>query len=121
MQSNAGASHACRKVGLSRIVESGRLLGQKPMLILDDIGTESECVAVHTRQACQAFRRELGRNHVNDELPSRWTGRQCKHEVSSLFGKAVSDGQHRSPHLPEVTRSEERRVGKECRSRWAPY
>ena len=22
---------------------------------------------------------------------------------------------------PEVTRSEERRVGKECRSRWSPY
>src|SRR3712207_2888754 len=24
-------------------------------------------------------------------------------------------------HLSEVTRSEERRVGKECRSRWSPY
>src|SRR5258708_39680077 len=26
-----------------------------------------------------------------------------------------------SPKDPEVTRSEERRVGKECRSRWSPY
>src|SRR3989441_12476850 len=25
------------------------------------------------------------------------------------------------PMLPEVIRSEERRVGKECRSRWSPY
>src|SRR5256885_8880108 len=25
------------------------------------------------------------------------------------------------PHLPERERSEERRVGKECRSRWSPY
>ena len=24
-------------------------------------------------------------------------------------------------HLPALTRSEERRVGKECRSRWSPY
>ena len=24
-------------------------------------------------------------------------------------------------HLPTVLRSEERRVGKECRSRWSPY
>src|SRR5256886_8111297 len=26
-----------------------------------------------------------------------------------------------SPRLPETARSEERRVGKECRSRWSPY
>ena len=26
-----------------------------------------------------------------------------------------------SPDLPAVLRSEERRVGKECRSRWSPY
>ena len=25
------------------------------------------------------------------------------------------------PHLREQLRSEERRVGKECRSRWSPY
>ena len=28
---------------------------------------------------------------------------------------------HRHPHRPKLTRSEERRVGKECRSRWSPY
>src|SRR5438093_12175155 len=27
----------------------------------------------------------------------------------------------REDHGPDVSRSEERRVGKECRSRWAPY
>src|SRR5688572_31429718 len=27
----------------------------------------------------------------------------------------------RLPNLSEVARSEERRVGKECRSRWSPY
>ena len=32
--------------------------------------------------------------------------------VSNDFAKAI---------LPKLTRSEERRVGKECRSRWSPY
>ena len=30
-------------------------------------------------------------------------------------------GQVGSAYLPATTRSEERRVGKECRSRWSPY
>src|SRR5260370_27939803 len=32
------------------------------------------------------------------------------------------DGMERlSPRIPPLLRSEERRVGKECRSRWSPY
>src|SRR2546425_11429017 len=37
--------------------------------------------------------------------------------ITSLFRKIVS----LSPTLPDELRSEERRVGKECRSRWSPY
>ena len=37
-----------------------------------------------------------------------------KDAVSNLVGKVVVE-------LEELTRSEERRVGKECRSRWSPY
>src|SRR5260221_8679060 len=37
--------------------------------------------------------------------------------VQSLLGVAQLGGIHLDPHL----RSEERRVGKECRSRWSPY
>src|SRR5690554_8078395 len=33
----------------------------------------------------------------------------------------LTDNQHRSKHKPNLDRSEERRVGKECRSRWSPY
>ena len=33
----------------------------------------------------------------------------------ALFANIVA------PHAPNLTRSEERRVGKECRSRWSPY
>ena len=32
-----------------------------------------------------------------------------------------SDIQSQEKNSPEETRSEERRVGKECRSRWSPY
>ena len=32
-----------------------------------------------------------------------------------------SDDQRQSSHFNPLTRSEERRVGKECRSRWSPY
>ena len=35
-------------------------------------------------------------------------------------GAEVKDGKV-SPLLEELCRSEERRVGKECRSRWSPY
>ena len=37
-------------------------------------------------------------------------------ELASAFEKAGYD-----PEYGKVTRSEERRVGKECRSRWSPY
>ena len=35
--------------------------------------------------------------------------------------KVIEDGQWLNDTLPYGTRSEERRVGKECRSRWSPY
>ena len=38
--------------------------------------------------------------------------------VSKLTGKKVSTG---TPKNRRITRSEERRVGKECRYRWSPY
>ena len=45
------------------------------------------------------------------------------------FARAVSDetfdlaklAEHMSKHNSPYSRSEERRVGKECRSRWSPY
>jgi len=38
-------------------------------------------------------------------------------EASLKIGQAIQ----KTPPLPWVLRSEERRVGKECRSRWSPY
>ena len=46
--------------------------------------------------------------------PERWTGR---------MPAALRDKAPRTIKLPDSgdARSEERRVGKECRSRWSPY
>ena len=47
----------------------------------------------------------------------------CEVYVSpgSRFDKKQGDNENRYYHLILLARSEERRVGKECRSRWSPY
>ena len=47
------------------------------------------------------------------------SGSPRKNKVTHNMLKAVLDGAGRSCEI--VWRSEERRVGKECRSRWSPY
>ena len=42
--------------------------------------------------------------------------RSCVHDIEFDFVRR--DGRH---DVQDVIRSEERRVGKECRSRWSPY
>src|SRR5258707_15523288 len=44
----------------------------------------------------------------------RWIALEC---VRRGFGECRIDANY----VPDVLRSEERRVGKECRSRWSPY
>src|SRR2546430_10829043 len=41
-------------------------------------------------------------------------------EIEKLLGRPVKV-EHSEPRALDVPRSEERRVGKECRSRWSPY
>ena len=43
---------------------------------------------------------------------------QEKHKVSDECQKLIDEGQS---YIRHIRRSEERRVGKECRSRWSPY
>ena len=40
---------------------------------------------------------------------------------NALFARGLERLHLRKPDSSEVLRSEERRVGKECRSRWSPY
>src|SRR5256885_15278124 len=53
---------------------------------------------------------ELGQRHLA-ELENAWTGGRHALESLELAGAGS----------PGEKRSEERRVGKECRSRWSPY
>ena len=45
-------------------------------------------------------------------------GHPTFHNVTEQLKKAFADSEIKNRQL---TRSEERRVGKECRSRWSPY
>ena len=42
-------------------------------------------------------------------------------ETGAAFWKLLVQGKPSQWHEPPSWRSEERRVGKECRSRWSPY
>jgi len=67
------------------------------------------------RAARSVLRRDVdvGLGTVNSELKECLTERE--NDLSQLVG---SGGVH---HFIRLKRSEERRVGKECRSRWSPY
>src|SRR5258708_33003115 len=49
----------------------------------------------------------------------KWIGLNGKHDAPAWTGRERDTLSHRL--LPMMGRSEERRVGKECRSRWSPY
>ena len=55
-----------------------------------------------------------GEDTITPELP--WEGEMDKFTINSKEGIHLND-----PQEDAGTRSEERRVGKECRSRWSPY
>ena len=56
---------------------------------------------------------------IRDELRLRAArnGRSVEDEVRVI----LRDASQHSPSFAAAVRSEERRVGKECRSRWSPY
>ena len=49
----------------------------------------------------------------------KWVGRSCWSECDTHTHTQTHTQAH--THTQTLTRSEERRVGKECRSRWSPY
>ena len=61
---------------------------------------------------CPACRADLGQTVVIPKLEGRW----CE-----SCGSLIPDGAETCPNCGFLLRSEERRVGKECRSRWSPY
>ena len=53
--------------------------------------------------------------------PTEDSSEQIRRAASSLVLLLTGAPCVGSPPSPEASRSEERRVGKECRSRWSPY
>src|SRR5258708_16842385 len=60
----------------------------------------------------QARINQIGR----DAIPAKWIA-----NVLTLFVRIPSSGEWVVDLTGKTARSEERRVGKECRSRWSPY
>ena len=66
---------------------------------------------------------------IDTWAPIGWTPSDVGWQDDEPFGSVLGDPLMGSPLFdvsafdaaPELTRSEERRVGKECRSRWSPY
>ena len=54
-----------------------------------------------------------------EEMPTRPTANAIFREARKIFGDINII--NRDENDIEFSRSEERRVGKECRSRWSPY
>src|SRR5256885_15711789 len=78
--------------------------------------------AKRTRLARDKTRQEeICRIFVVDHEDARWTDTGL---VRTLVGHQLKKKgcvESKTPPATKSTRSEERRVGKECRSRWSPY
>src|ERR1051325_5102645 len=68
-------------------------------------------------QSVQDFFEQRGRNFPAEFDDTDLAGQ----DEFNLSGNDLFIEAHRGHQLPALTRSEERRVGKECRSRWSPY
>src|SRR2546427_11797141 len=58
---------------------------------------------------------------VNPQARNNWPHPPEAGDASSTAAKTVSQPPRLRVDAVELQRSEERRVGKECRSRWSPY
>src|SRR5256885_2485029 len=87
------------------------------------IGRRQDNDAVKTRDAITAIGRQCELILADCAKPEDCT--RCVRETESKLGPVDvlvhSAGGPVNGGLFDLTRSEERRVGKECRSRWSPY
>src|SRR5258706_1781786 len=105
---------------------------------LERVGTSCDCFFFSSRRRHTRLVSDWSSDVCSSDLISSWPGKSAKrvfaldvpafHVFKSTSKKDV-DARHNGPVLgpakPDPSaghdRSEERRVGKECRSRWSPY
>ena len=87
------------------IVDNGTIANRRGSLTIDDEGTPT--------QETVLIKDGVLKGYMFDKLNARLMG-------ESSTGNARRESYAHIP-MPRMTRSEERRVGKECRSRWSPY
>src|SRR5256885_16735854 len=98
------------------ITEDGRLLVEKDLAeAIDRAQRRAEVMGYRIRERGELF---VGRVHFGDPLL------ELSVELADLAEQILvpqDEGKLLREDLHELERSEERRVGKECRSRWSPY
>ena len=83
--------------------------------------TLSEQMLLHAGAIRQAGSVDRGTAHTDDLPVERRRGISVKATCVSLTWRNVDIRLIDTPGHTDFSRSEERRVGKECRSRWSPY
>ena len=91
------------------------------MLVIDD-------VRIAQFQGLEEMSARVRMDEIESRLWFRWNGVACPVPGDALLLAAVQPAMRRGydveisqPVSEDLLRSEERRVGKECRSRWSPY
>ena len=74
-----------------------------------------ECLEKHTQYICGSCGRCICIEHDPNRGLQRWNFPFKSLEMAKLYLRTADYSMKKS------SRSEERRVGKECRSRWSPY
>ena len=100
------------------------LLHRKPERIEQRIGNQHMIQHESVSRASLDFGRREGKGNAADEpLPfrDRPMGSGMGDEACNVRGNRLFRCSDREENSQFVGRSEERRVGKECRSRWSPY
>src|SRR2546429_4250464 len=111
-----------------------RLWIEKPMLVVEEFRLvffffQAEDgirdVAVTGVQTCalpislNERLRSSGATRFSESLSARWASQFARAELKRTLSAGLSRASSASCGM--IVRSEERRVGKECRSRWSPY